>query len=981
MSRTLSCVLAAVLSIALVAGGALAQVPLPGGPEGEGGGAPGTPPSGTVLFPTDALTVADSGQLTGRRMNLPMPDCMVMVSRCDDIALLNTLDGFDLLPRVAIKLDQEPGADLDALFTSDVVGVRPAAGGDIIGLSRLVYDPATRILYGEPVEQLQEATAYDVAFAGQTTRFTTLAASAGLAQMRRQLDSGAAYDDAGIPQNQRQLSFEQGDLRTVFAGPEVLSITRYNEVVPGGEPVSEMVLNSAVLAAGTVAFGHFTSPQWLSETRAIAPAPTGGDGPTAVDTEEVGITLILPEGNAPAEGWPVAIYGPGITRSKYDLFLAADTNAARGLATMSFDPVGHAFGPGSEVGVQLNSSPDEVRFLGYGRGTDLNDDGIITNQEGARTPSAPHPESTVGLRDGLRQTAADLMALVRAVMRGADVDGDGTADLSTTDISVYAQSLGAIYSTMMMGADPAVEVAVLNVPGGAILDIARVSPVFRDVVADILRDRVPGMLNGGINTFDADLPLFGVDPAQDSPVEGALDIQQILYDANWISRPGSPEAFAPLIQTSPLSDSRPKTVLFQFALGDQTVTNPESYRLLRAFGDDTRVVLYRNDLTATRDRNPHGFLLDPTIQGRNQAQQQVVDFITSGGEMITDPDGPLPTWETPIVDRDILLQRNFPEAAYADPTSAPARQTERVDGADDLAVSAAVSAAAFDSAATVVIARVDEYADGLAGGPLAALSDAPLLLSEQSGLSPVTATEIERLGAETAILLGGEDALSAPVATDLEEAGLTVERIGGDNRFATAAMVAERIGYSSEVLLVEGENADRGRGFPDALSAAGIGSGLRQPILLTNATRLPQETIDALTTTQNLTIIGGSVAVSDAVAAQVRPLVEELRRVSGGDRYQTSARAADEAILRGLMPTDVWLATGASFAAGLVAGPAAAATNGIVMLTAPETLDAAPDVARWLTQHGASIDVARVVGGTGQVSTTVQQQVGAAITR
>lgn len=771
-------------------------------------GAQGTAPDGTVIFPTDALTVADPSQATGRRMNLPQPNCTTHVSRCNEVALINELDGFDLIPRVVVQLDAAPSGALEEIFTPDVLGVRPAGGGDVVGLIRLVFDPATMRLHGEPADQLAEATAHEVVYKGAVTPFTTMAATAGLVQMRQQLDSGAAYDAAGIAADDRGLSFTQGETRTVFPANQVATITRYNETVPGGELASEVVLNTAVAGAATYAFGSFLSPSWLSPDRSIAAAPTGGAGPAVTGLEQVGVTLILPSGTPPEGGWPVAIFGPGITRSKYDLFLAADENAAAGLATMSFDPVGHAYGAGSEVGVQLTSSPDEVRFSGFGRGIDLNNDGAVTNQEGVQSLLAPHPKSTVGLRDGLRQTAADLGALVRAIQRGADVDGDGTADLSTTAIAVYAQSLGGIYSTMATGADPEIEVAVLNVPGGAILDIARVSPAFRNVVGDLVRDRVPGLLNGGIDGFSEELPLIG-EPAVDAPGPGAMALQELLYEANWIARPGSPEAFAPLIRSEPFpSTDGAQQVLFQYAHGDQTVTNPSSFRLARAFGDDTRVALYRNDLTLTQGTNPHGFLLDPTVQGRNQAQMQVVDFITSRGATLSDPDGPLPTWETPIADRTILQPRNFPDDVYAAPTDAPARSTSRVDASGGPETAAAVSAEVFDEATTVVIARFDAYPDALAGAPLAVNVGGPLLLTASDELSEPTATEIARLGAETAVLLGGEAALSAQVATDLEAAGLTVERVDGLNRFDTAAKVAERIGYSAEVLLVEGEHAD-----------------------------------------------------------------------------------------------------------------------------------------------------------------------------
>ena len=54
------------------------------------------------LFPSDTLTVPDAGQITGKRLNLPLPDCDARRSDCEDVRLLNQLDGFDLDPRVAI---------------------------------------------------------------------------------------------------------------------------------------------------------------------------------------------------------------------------------------------------------------------------------------------------------------------------------------------------------------------------------------------------------------------------------------------------------------------------------------------------------------------------------------------------------------------------------------------------------------------------------------------------------------------------------------------------------------------------------------------------------------------------------------------------------------------------------------------------------------------------------------------------------------
>jgi hypothetical protein len=40
------------------------------------------------LFPSDALTVRDAGQITGKRLDRPLPDCHLRRSDCEDLRLL-----------------------------------------------------------------------------------------------------------------------------------------------------------------------------------------------------------------------------------------------------------------------------------------------------------------------------------------------------------------------------------------------------------------------------------------------------------------------------------------------------------------------------------------------------------------------------------------------------------------------------------------------------------------------------------------------------------------------------------------------------------------------------------------------------------------------------------------------------------------------------------------------------------------------------
>ena len=62
-----------------------------------------TPATGP--FPSDWFTVPDASHNTRRRVNLPLPNCAVRPSDCEDLKVINTLDGFSADPRLSIPFD------------------------------------------------------------------------------------------------------------------------------------------------------------------------------------------------------------------------------------------------------------------------------------------------------------------------------------------------------------------------------------------------------------------------------------------------------------------------------------------------------------------------------------------------------------------------------------------------------------------------------------------------------------------------------------------------------------------------------------------------------------------------------------------------------------------------------------------------------------------------------------------------------------
>jgi hypothetical protein len=245
------------------------------------------------------------------------------------------------------------------------------------------------------------------------------------------------------------------------------------------------------------------------------------------------------------------------------------------------------------------------------------------------------------------------MTLIRSV-GGTDVDQDQIPDLSGKDVTYFGQSFGGIYGTMLTGADPAVARSVLNVAGGPITEIARLSPSFRLLTTAALK--AAGLLNSPDatrNYFQEQLPLRGEGPVT-ATVPGALAIQDYLAQATWLSRPGSPETFAPLIE--------PERSLFQVAFGDRTVPNPTAYTVIDAGNLWSRTSLYRNDRTDQAGENPHTFLLNPAfLEAFLPGQAQVAAFLGEG--KVLDPDGAGPFWEVPINDPCVLLPVNYDQPA------------------------------------------------------------------------------------------------------------------------------------------------------------------------------------------------------------------------------------------------------------------------------------------------------------------------------
>ena len=95
-------------------------------------------------FPSNRWTTIDWSQKTGVRVDLPKPDCAVRPSDCADIDVLNTLDGFNMQPRISIPFTGP--IDPTSVSSSNVFLIRlPDLA--VTGINQIAWEVASNTLH------------------------------------------------------------------------------------------------------------------------------------------------------------------------------------------------------------------------------------------------------------------------------------------------------------------------------------------------------------------------------------------------------------------------------------------------------------------------------------------------------------------------------------------------------------------------------------------------------------------------------------------------------------------------------------------------------------------------------------------------------------------------------------------------------------------------------------------------------------------
>jgi putative cell wall-binding protein len=183
-----------------------------------------------------------------------------------------------------------------------------------------------------------------------------------------------------------------------------------------------------------------------------------------------------------------------------------------------------------------------------------------------------------------------------------------------------------------------------------------------------------------------------------------------------------------------------------------------------------------------------------------------------------------------------------------------ARTVQRVSGETRIETAVAVASQIgganignFNGKRTAFVSTGANFPDAVASSVIAYAGKHPILLTDPANLSVPVSSALTNLGIQHVIIMGGTQAVSDTVKTQIEAKGITTQRIGGANRFATAADLLELAQTASPNgfdFSVEAFILATGNVFPDALSAAALGGKNRMGIVLTGT--LPPESANAI---------------------------------------------------------------------------------------------------------------------------------------
>jgi dienelactone hydrolase len=428
----------------------------------EGPVDPATVPAETHLM-TDALVVLDVDPAT------PEHDAPIAFDwRYDDTR--HVITG---VPSNGVDLKE--GVRYAAVITKDILGVdgEPLVAGDAI--ERLMHGPPDRWkTTADAYAQLSQNAAFAHNRIVGLTVFTTQQATVNLVG-GREADANTSQvpkpaiafpDPSFIFDTPARLDALLGQAQRDTTGPRA-GLERWGNDNPTGMAHDHV----AVVASGTMQVGIFRRPDTGTDGPEDETFEIGAYGvPRLVSVDTIPVTFILPKGPVPANGFPTVVFGHGLGGSRHDALNLAEPLCSQGFAVVAIDMWGH----GSRYNATdvTNNFSDKPQFTGDptlhdGFGDPVGESAYLDFFENFLNIGA--------IRDSIRQSALDESRVAMLIQAKPDLTAlagpyGKTPTLDTNHVAYLGESFGTIVGTLLASIEPSVDLYILDVPGGGLLD-------------------------------------------------------------------------------------------------------------------------------------------------------------------------------------------------------------------------------------------------------------------------------------------------------------------------------------------------------------------------------------------------------------------------------------------------------------------------------------------------------------------------------
>ncbi|GMU02290.1 hypothetical protein KH5H1_64100 [Corallococcus caeni] len=413
-----------------------------------------------------------------------------------------------------------------------------------------------------------------------------------------------------------------------------------------------------------------------ANTPLLLTGPFGTLNPAEPRPTRFPFMLFVPAGEAPATGWPVLVFGHGLTSNRTAVLGVANKMNGAGYAVVAMDAVYHGertscvgsatvlgtTGTVGDDGACANPSTQRCEnnpaSLSYGRcvsrtpttaadcsaaalppgvPADVYCSSVVSPSQGRcvaatnRCEGGDFTRNSSGVpaisgwnflnltnlfttRDNFRHHVVDFSQLLRVL---GSTELNAAVKLNAAQVDYLGQSLGGIMGTMSTAVSPRVRRSVLNVAGGNLAGVLLTAPAFAAQRTAFLGSLASAGVNPGTPAFDTFISLAGT-----------------------ILDPADARNYAYLLDNAAVAGTDPNVhrTFVQYIEGDQVIPNANTLALINAAnrtGAPRTVASYmfpESVIGAIPAAGRHAFLNNPQIPEavRNAAQDQIIGFLATG---------------------------------------------------------------------------------------------------------------------------------------------------------------------------------------------------------------------------------------------------------------------------------------------------------------------------------------------------------------